>query len=110
MSDHQQIIQTFFSKYEANFNNALKDMPILDISGIVKSFARYFVGTSPAGIQGGKNGFLFRFMIRRGYAFYRKMGIKTMKIEALQITPLDEFHVMTKVRWKASYCKRIKAP
>lgn len=106
MDQRQEQIREFFSAYEKRFNDALLESPVVDLRGMIDSFARYFVGASPAGVMGGKNGLLFRLMLRRGYAFYRKIGTKSMTIDALEITPLDDYHVMAKIHWNSQYLRK----
>lgn len=42
----------------------------------------------------------------KGYAFYRNIGITSMDIVSKTITPLDNFHTITKVRWKSNFIKK----
>ena len=76
------------------------------MKGVIDSFAPYFVEASPVGVHGGKNNWLFKMMIPRGFAFYKKIGTKSMKITALDITPLDDHHAMAKVHWDSHYLKK----
>lgn len=103
MSNQQ--IEQFFANYEKLFNDALNGS--VDIKKLTSLFASDFVGASPKGVHGGKNGWFFRMMIPRGYAFYRKIGTKSMKItKPLEITQLDDFHFMVKVHWDSRYAKK----
>ena len=106
MRDHEPAIQSFFEAYQARMNDALKAPPQVDIKKALSAFARYFVGSSPRGVSGGRNGWLLRFMIPRGYAFYRKIGTERMEVRALKVTPLDDFHAMAKTSWWSSYRKK----
>jgi hypothetical protein len=45
-------------------------------------------------------------MIPRGHAFYRKIGTKSMKILSKELTPIDTFHTMVKVRWSSKYIRQ----
>ena len=73
---------------------------------MVGSFADYFVGSSPAGVRGGKNGLMFKLVIGRGFAHYRKIGMVSMKIAKLEVTALDKLHVSAKVTWDSRYLRR----
>ena len=84
-------------------NAALQKPPLVDASGAAAAFARYFVGSNPNQVFGAKNGWLFRLMIPRGYARYRRIGTQRMEIRSLAITPLDDFHVLARTRWWSSY-------
>jgi hypothetical protein len=41
--------------------------------------------------------------MERGYAHYRAIGTKEMRIQELQITPIDDLHCLARVGWKAIY-------
>src|SRR5688500_9131346 len=88
MSSLNEQVEAFFTRYEKRFNDALTNPPIIDVKGVIASFASYFVAASPNGVTGGKNGLVFRFIIPRGFAYYRKIGTKSMKITSLEITRL----------------------
>jgi hypothetical protein len=106
MVNHEAKIKEFFSEYEARFNRSLQEPPVVDVNGVVESFAPYFVEASPAGVHGGKNGWLFKMMIPRGFAYYKKIGTKSMKIISLDITQLDDYHAMAKVHWNSRYLNK----
>ena len=104
--NRDESIRNFFLAYEARFNDALNGKE--DIDGFVDSFASCFLGASPAGITCGKNDDSFREAIPKGNAFYRNIGTKSMKIMGLEITPLDELHLMVKAHWDSLYEKKNK--
>ncbi len=106
MEKTNKTIEEFFAGYAARFNRSLRDPPEVDIDGVVDSFASFFVGASPAGVSGGKNDEQFRAMFPQGFDFYRSIGTKLMKIAAMDITPLDEYHAMVKVHWDSHYVKK----
>ena len=106
MINHEEKIKQFFAEYEGRFNRSLQEPPTVDVQGVVKSFAPYFVEASPSGVHGGKNGWLFRMMVPRGFAYYKKIGTKSMKITAIDVTPLDDYHVMAKVPWDSRYLRK----
>jgi hypothetical protein len=95
-------INAFFEAYEDRFNVSLTAGKV-DVEGTTKAFAKCFIEASPLGVSCGKNNFIFRWMIPRGYAFYRKIGTQSMKILSKEITPIDAFHSMVKVRWSSHY-------
>lgn len=106
MISHDEKIKQFFTDYEARFNRSLQEPPIVDVKGVVESFAPYFVEASPSGVHGGKNGWLFRVMVPRGFAYYKKIGTKSMKITSIEVTPLDDHHAMTKIHWDSRYLRK----
>jgi hypothetical protein len=95
----------FFDRYTATYMRALADKPGVD-KAVARAFADYFVESSPAGVHGGKNGLVFRFMARRGFARYRKLGVESMVIDALEVTVLDGLHAMARVMWDSRTRRR----
>jgi hypothetical protein len=102
--NHQ--IETFFDAYAERFNKALGANPTDDVEGTINAFADCFIEASPLGVSCGQNDDNFRAQIPKGNAFYRGIGTQSMKIHALNITPLDDYHVQAKVHWQADYKKK----
>ena len=103
MSDFEPIVRTFFAAYAKRMNDALADPKSLDVAAMRAAFADYFVGANPNGVMGAKNGLLFRLILPRGVARYRKLGTLAMDIEKIEVTGLDDVHAMAKVDWRARY-------
>ena len=101
--ERQKRINDFFSEYAAGFNNALADAPKADVEATAGAFADCFVEASPSGVSCGKNDEQFRAQIPQGYAFYRSIGTRSMRIAALSATPLDGCHSMVNVGWEGLY-------
>lgn len=97
-------LRLFFSKYEKLFEQSLKESP--DVESVAGVFADYFVEASPVGVMGGKNDAAFREKIPKGYEFYRSIGTTSMHITAVESTPLNDMHYMTRVQWRAGYRKK----
>ena len=55
-SDHERIVRAFFDAYASRTNAAIGRPPRIDSAGVRDSFADYFVGASPKGVRGGRNG------------------------------------------------------
>jgi hypothetical protein len=106
MQDHEPAIRRFFEAYQARMNDALEDSPKIDASGVAAAFSKYFVGSNPKSVSGARNGWLFRLMIPRGYAFYRKIGTERMEVRGLKVVPLDDFHAMAHTHWWSSYRRK----
>jgi hypothetical protein len=104
-SARQHAIERFFAAYAQRFNDSLKEKPVVDAAGVRNSFAPYFVEASPVGVQGGKNGLMFRMMIPRGFAHYKKIGTTAMNVTSLEVTDIDDMHVMARVGWDSRYRK-----
>jgi hypothetical protein len=105
MKDHTGAVERFFAAYAKRFNDSLKDPPVIDVEDVRDAFADYFVGASPAGVRGGKNGLLFGSVLSRGFAHYRKIGTTTMNVTSVTVTPIDDMHVMARVAWDSRYRK-----
>jgi len=105
MNNRKQQIEDFFNQYSATFNNAIR-VASPDIEQTAGLYSDHFIGANPLGIQCGKNDKELRDFLLKGYAFYKEIGIISMDIVSKEITILDEFHTMTKVRWKSNFIKK----
>ena len=106
MENIDQKLEEFFAGYEAQFNKALGPTPEVDVEATAGAFADCFVEASPLGVSCGKNDEQFRAVIPQGYEFYRSIGTKSMRIDSLAVTVLDDYHAMAKVHWLALYTKK----
>ena len=96
-------LSDFFAAYEARTNQALADPPDVDVEATVSAFAEAFIHADPNGVRCGRNDGELRSAIPQGFAFYRRIGTKSMRIIGLTATPLDDHHAMAKVQWRAEY-------
>ena len=103
MSDHEPAVRAFFADYARRMNEALADPGSADLAGMRAAFADYFVGADPNGVRGARNGLLFRLMLPRGIARYRRIGTLAMEVTGIEATTLDDFHAMARVDWAARY-------
>ncbi len=101
MSTVNEKIRQFFAEYEKAFEKGISGKP--DVMSTVNSFSHVFVEASPLGIMGSANDNSFREAIPKGFEFYRKIGTKSMAIDKIDITPIDQYHYQAKVHWKAHY-------
>jgi hypothetical protein len=99
----ETIIRDFFEKYEGCFNNALHDDAALD--EVAKQYASEFVAASPAGVRGGKNDADLKHQMAQGYARYREIGTKEMRLRRVRLSPIDDQHCVAHVSWTAVYAK-----
>jgi len=102
----EQKLRGFFADYEARMNKALQDPPVVDVESTASAFADFFVEASPNGVTGGKNDEQFRAKIPKGTEYYRSIGTISMNILAHEITLLDDFHSINKIRWQALFRRR----
>ncbi|KUG20835.1 MAG: hypothetical protein KO206_02305 [Methanomicrobiaceae archaeon] len=98
--------EEFFAAYAAGFNNALADPPEVDVEAAAGAFADCFIAADPNGVLCGKNDEQLRAQIPAGYAFYRSIGTKSMRVVSLTVTPLDDSHLITRVHREARYRKK----
>jgi len=98
-------IDAFFDAYAKRFNDALGGKEP-NITETVNAFAEHFIEASPLGVICGENDKTFREAIPKGNEFYKSIGTESMNIESKEITTLDDFHFMVKVRWNSIYNKK----
>lgn len=105
MSSRKQHIDDFFDQYADTFNKAIKaDAP--DTEQTAGLYSECFIGANPLGVQCGRNDQQLKDFLKKGYAFYKEIGIVSMEIVVKEITILDEFHEMTRVRWRSDFIKK----
>jgi len=104
MDNIEKKLEDFFRKYEARFNESL--VGTIDIEETVNSFTDCFIGANPFGVLCGKNDDQFRAVITQGHEFYRSIGTKSMIIDSVKVSSLDEYHSMAKVHWRSFYNKK----
>ncbi|WP_269851716.1 hypothetical protein [Methanosarcina horonobensis] len=97
-------LEDFFRKYEARFNESL--VGTIDVEEAANSFTDCFIGANPFGVLCGKNDDQFRAVITQGYEFYKSIGTKSMIIDSVKVSSLDEYHSMAKVHWRSFYSKK----
>lgn len=97
-------VRRFFEKYEGLFNRSLGgDM---DMDEVAALYAREFIAASPAGVMAGKNDDQLRQAMAEGYARYRAIGTKEMRIRDVRLSPLDDHHCVAHVAWTAAYAAK----
>lgn len=71
-------VKTFFERYESFFNRSLAgDM---DENEVAALYAAEFIAASPAGVMTGKNDDHLKEVMAQGYARYRAMGTKAIRM------------------------------
>jgi len=102
----QTSVRAFFQRYENSFNQALRgDM---DMDQVADFYAAEFIAASPAGVAAGKNDDQLKQVMAEGYARYRAMGTKDMRIRDVVIALIDEQHCVAYVAWTATYAREGK--
>lgn len=96
-------VRAFFNRYERLFNEALGGSANMD--DVAALYASAFIAASPAGVSAGANDGQLREVMAQGYARYRAMGTKHMRLCEVSICPIDEQHCVAHAAWTASYAR-----
>lgn len=97
-------VREFFGRYESFFNQSLAgDM---DMDEVASLYASEFISASPAGVMTGKNDDQLKQVMAQGYARYRAMGTKEMRIRNVRLSPMDDYHCLADVAWTATYARK----
>lgn len=96
-----------FKRYERFFNRSLHGD--LDMDEMVSLYSSDFIAASPAGVMAGKNDDQFKQAMAQGYARYREIGTKEMRILDVRLSPVDERHCVAHVTWRATYARKGQA-
>ena len=99
----EQSVRKFFERFERLFNEALAGEANVDDAAAL--YASEFIAASPAGVMAGKNDGQLKQVISQGYASYRAMGTKQMRIRNVTLSPIDDLHCVAHVAWSATYTR-----
>lgn len=103
MDERTAAIEDFFASYAGEFAQALEGHA--DAEATARHFTDCFIEASVHGVSCGRNDEVFRQQIPRGYDFYRSIGMKSMLVRDIQVSPLDGAHSIARVRWDSTYGK-----
>jgi hypothetical protein len=96
-------VRRFFERYEAFFNQSLGgDFNEVEASALYSS---EFIAASPAGVIAGKNDDQLKEGMKQGYARYRSMGTKGVRIREIRVSTIDQLHCVAHVAWTANYAR-----
>ena len=99
----QASVKALFEHYESTFNRALAGQVGMD--EVASLYFSAFIAASPLGVMTGQNDDKLKAAMAQGYARYREIGTKGMRIRDIRISPMDERHCVAHVAWTASYAK-----
>jgi hypothetical protein len=100
----ESAVRKLFERYESFFNRSLGgDM---DMGEVASLYASEFIGAAPAGVMTGKNDDQFKQVMAQGYAHYRAIRTKEMRIRNVRLSPIDEHHCVAHVAWTATYARK----
>ena len=100
----ESAVRKLFERYESYFNQSL--VGNMDMNEMASLYASEFIGAAPAGVMTGKNDDQFQQVMTQGYAHYRAIGTKEMRIRNVRLSPIDERHCMAHVAWTATYARK----
>jgi hypothetical protein len=96
-------VRKLFERYQSLFNRSLGGDA--DMDAVASLYASDFIAASPAGVMTGKNDDQLKRVMAQGYARYRAIGTKAMRIRDVRISPIDEHHCLAHVAWTATYAR-----
>jgi hypothetical protein len=97
-------VRKLFERYERFFNRSLGGE--IDAAEMASLYASDFIAASPAGVMAGKNDDRLRQVMAEGYARYREMGTKGMRVRDIRLSAVDERHCVAHVAWTATYARK----
>lgn len=97
----EMAVRALFERYERFFNTSIDGRANLD--EVVSVYAAEFIGASPAGVRTGKNDDGFKSALEQGFAHYRAIGTKEMRVENIRLTAIDDGHCLAQVAWTSVY-------
>jgi hypothetical protein len=97
-------VRKFFDRYERCFNRSLGgDMNMDEVAAL---YASEFIAASPAGVMAGKNDEQLKQLMAQGYARYRAIGTKEVRIRNVRVSSIDDYHCVAHVAWTATYSRK----
>ncbi len=100
-------VRKLFERYESFFKRSLSGD--IDHDEIASLYASEFIAASPTGVTTGKNDDQLKQVMAQGYAHYRAIGTKDMRIRNVRLSPMDEHHCVAHVAWTATYARQDQA-
>ncbi len=97
-------VRKFFERYAAFFNEALAGN--INEHELTTIYAPEFIAASPSGVMAGRNDDQLKRTLAHGYAHYREIGTKAMRITDIRVTPINEHHCVAHVAWAATYARK----
>lgn len=100
----EHTVEKLFERYERFFNRSLSGDTTMEETASL--YASEFIAATPAGVMTGKNDDQFKHVMVQGYAHYRAIGTKEMRIRHIRLSPIDEHHCVAHVAWSALYARK----
>jgi len=96
--------EDFFDGYARAFERSLGER--VDVAAIRGFFAEAFISAGLNGVAAGANDATFEEKLKAGYAFYKAIGTRSMKVDRVGVDTLYEDHDRVRVFYTAGYRKR----
>jgi len=96
-------VRKFFERYESCFNQSLRGN--MDTGEVAALYTSEFIAASPAGVMAGKNDEQLKQVMAQGFARYRAIGTKEMRIRNVRLSSIDDCHCVAHVSWTATYAR-----
>jgi hypothetical protein len=107
-ADSEEMMETsvrkLFERDERLFNQSLGGG--VDMGEVASLYASDFIAATPAGVMTGKNDDQLEHVMAQGYAHYRAIGTKGMRIRNVRLSAIDEHHCVAHVAWTATYARK----
>lgn len=100
----ETVVRELFTRYERFFRQSLAGE--IDMDGVASLYASDFIAASPAGVMSGKNDDRLRHVMAQGYAHYRAIGTKEMRLRHVRLSAIDDCHCVAHVAWTATYTRK----
>ena len=97
-------VRQLFERYERLFMECLGGNK--DMREVASLYASKFIAATPAGVMTGKNDDQLKQVMAQGYARYRAMGTKKMRIRDIRLSAIDDHHCVAHVAWTATYARK----
>jgi hypothetical protein len=97
-------VRKLFERYERFFKQSLGGD--IDMHEVASLYASDFIAATPAGVVTGKNDDQLEQIMAQGYARYRAIGTKEMRIRSVRLSPIDDHHCVAHVAWTATYGRK----
>ena len=102
---NEAAVGKLFERYERLFNQSLCGDNV-DMDEVASLYASEFIGAASAGVMTGRNDDKFKQVIAQGYAHYRGIGTKEMRIRDVRLTQIDDHHCLAHIAWTATYARK----
>lgn len=96
-------VRELFDRYECVVRDALAGR--IDPEEAAALYAPEVIAASPAGVRAGRNDAAFRQALEQGFARYRTIGTREMRLRHLRLSPIDAQHCLAHAGWRAVYAR-----